>query len=130
MDLKELKDLLLKRLHIELQLFKDSILRQSKEEVYKSSYKIEVFVNSYEILVEDMERLDEDTVRGLLYQNFGILDFLYQEWLTREIRCIRLEAEPSVHRRESLLYSRQVVWRFSVRCGNHAAGGDFKKEPI
>lgn len=84
MDLKELKDLLLKRLHIELQLFKDSILRQSKEEVYKSSYKIEVFVNSYEILVEDMERLDEDTVRGLLYQNFGILDFLYQEWLTRE----------------------------------------------
>ncbi len=84
MDLKELKDLLLKRLHIELQLFKDSILRQSKEEVYKSSYKIEVFVNSYEILVEDMEKLDEDTVRGLLYQNFGILDFLYQEWLTRE----------------------------------------------
>ncbi len=84
MDLKELRDLLLKRLHIELQLFKDSILRQSKEEVYKSSYKIEVFVNSYEILVEDMEGLDEDTVRGLLYQNFGILDFLYQEWLTRE----------------------------------------------
>lgn len=84
MDLKELKDLLLKRLHIELQLFKDSILRQPKEEVYKSSYKIEVFVNSYEILVEDMEGLDEGTVRGLLYQNFGILDFLYQEWLTRE----------------------------------------------
>ena len=69
MDLKELRDLLLKRLHIELQLFKDSI---------------EVFVNSYEILLEDMERLDGDTVRGLLYQNFGILDFLYQEWLTRE----------------------------------------------
>jgi hypothetical protein len=84
MDLKELKDLLLKRLHIELQLFKDSILRQPKEEIYKSSYKIEVFVNSYEILLEDMERLDGDTVRGLLYQNFGILDFLYQEWLTRE----------------------------------------------
>lgn len=84
MDLKELRDLLLKRLHIELQLFKDSILRQPKEEIYKSSYKIEVFVNSYEILLEDMERLDGDTVRGLLYQNFGILDFLYQEWLTRE----------------------------------------------
>lgn len=84
MDLKELKDLLLKRLHMELQLFKDSILRQSKEEIYKSSYKIEVFVNSYEILLEDIEKLDEDTVRGLLYQNFGILNFLYQEWLTRE----------------------------------------------
>ena len=31
-----------------------------------------------------MEGLDEDTVRDLLYQNFGILDFLYQEWLARE----------------------------------------------
>lgn len=31
-----------------------------------------------------MEGLDEDTVRELLYQNFGILDFLYQEWLARE----------------------------------------------
>ncbi len=84
MELQEWKDLLLKRLHIESQLFKDSILRQPKEEIYKSFYKIEVFVNSYEILLEDMERLDEDTVRELLYQNFSILDFLYQEWLARE----------------------------------------------
>ena len=69
MDLKELKDLLLKRLHIELQLFKDSILRQSKEEVYKSSYKIEVFVNSYEILVEDMEgRYSGLLISGMAYQ--------------------------------------------------------------
>lgn len=84
MDIKELKDLLSKRLHIELQIFKDSILRQTKEEVYISSYKIEFFVNSYEILLENMERLKGDMVRGLLYQNFGILEFLYQEWLTRE----------------------------------------------
>lgn len=84
MDIKELKDLLSKRLHIELQLFKDSILRQTKEEIYTSSYKIEFFVNSYEILLENMERLKGNMVRGLLYQNFGILEFLYQEWLTRE----------------------------------------------
>lgn len=84
MGLKNLKDLLLKRLHIELQLFKDSVLRQTKEEIYNSSYKIEVFANFHEILLEVVEKLDEDVVQGLLYQNFGILDFLYQEWLTRE----------------------------------------------
>ncbi len=84
MELQEWKDLLRKRLHIEWRLFEDSILRQTKKEIYKSSYKIEVFANVYEILLEDMEGLDEDTVRELLYQNFGILDFLYQEWLARE----------------------------------------------
>ncbi len=104
MELQEWKDLLRKRLHIEWRLFEDSILRQTKKEIYKSSYKIEVFANVYEILLEDMEGLQirvqqsslmkdtieilgavaEDTVRELLYQNFGILDFLYQEWLARE----------------------------------------------
>lgn len=84
MELQEWKDLLRKRLHIEWRLFEDSILQQTKKEIYKSSYKIEVFANAYEILLEDIEGLDEDTVRELLYQNFGILDFLYQEWLARE----------------------------------------------
>jgi len=81
---EELRELLSQRLYIELQIFKDSILRQTKEEIYKSSYKIEIFINAYEILLEDMEHLDGDTVRGLLRQDSGILDSLYQEWLTRE----------------------------------------------
>lgn len=79
---EELRELLSQRLHIELQIFKDSILRQTK--IYKSSYQIEIFVNAYEILLEDMEHLDGDMVRGLLRQDSGILDSLYQEWLARE----------------------------------------------
>ena len=79
-----LKDILGERLHIELQLFRDTVLQQTKEEIYNSSYKIEVFVNAYEILLGEMEHLDEDTVRGLLDQDTGILDPLYQEWLTQE----------------------------------------------
>lgn len=49
MDVKELKKLLLDRLYLELQLFKDATLQQEKEEIYKSSYKIETFTNIYDI---------------------------------------------------------------------------------
>ena len=81
---EELRDLLSKRLYIELQLFKDAILRQTKEEVYKSSYKIEVYVNAYEILLEDMENLEKDMIHRLLYRKDSILEALYQEWLARK----------------------------------------------
>ena len=95
MDGKELKKLLLDRLYIELQLFKDGTLQQEKEEIYKSSYKIEAFASIYEILLESVEQLDEGTVRGLLRQRFSILEALYQEWLTRD-DCIFDEMEAYV----------------------------------
>ena len=81
---KELKELLLERLHIELNLFKDSMLQKEKKEIYEGSYKIEVFVNVYEILLEEAANLDMETIRGLLYWRYGILESLYQEWLTRD----------------------------------------------
>lgn len=81
MDEKELKELLLERLHLELYLFKDSMLRQTKKEIYEASFKIEVYVNVYEILLENVESLDTGTVRGLLDWKYGILESLYQEWL-------------------------------------------------
>lgn len=84
MDRQELADLLLERLHIELQLFKDDMLHQDKEAIYGSSYKIEIYVNLYEIFKVHTENLQEDTIRRLLNLNFGILEFIYQEWLTRE----------------------------------------------
>lgn len=84
MDVKELRNLLSKRLYIELQLFKDSKLRQEKEEIFKASYEIEIYVNLYEIFAVHIDNLQEDTIRRLLSLNFGILEFIYQEWLTRE----------------------------------------------
>lgn len=84
MDKRELADLLLKRLYIELQLFKDDMLCRSKEAVYNSSYKIEIYVNLYEILNEYVENLREDTMRRLLKLNFGILEFIYEKWLSKE----------------------------------------------
>ena len=81
---KELRELLLERLHIELNLFKDSILQKEKGDIYEASFKIEIFVNIYEILMEDVKELGKDGVRSLLYWRYGILESLYQEWLGRE----------------------------------------------
>ena len=84
MSEKELKELLLERLHIELNLFKDSMLQKEKGEIYEASFKIEIFINIYEILLEDVEGLGMDEVRRLLHFKYGILEALYQEWLTRD----------------------------------------------
>ena len=81
MEEKELKELFSERLHVELYLFKDSMLQKTKKEIYEASYKIEVFVNVYEILMEEVENLDIETVRGILYWKYGILESLYEEWL-------------------------------------------------
>lgn len=84
MDENELKDLLAKRLYLELQIFKCSLLEQTKEEIYKASYKIEGLVNAYEILLTKLEGMDSDTVYALLYWNTSILEDLYNNWLTRK----------------------------------------------
>lgn len=84
MEEKKLKELLLERLHLEVQLFKDSMLRRSKADIYAGSYKIELYVNLYEILVMETERMQEPLLRKLLYQRSGILDAFYEEWLTKD----------------------------------------------
>lgn len=84
MDEKELRKLLQERLHMELLLFKDSMLQKEKEDIFKASYKIEIYVNFYEIFAVHVDNLPSDTIRRLLNLNFGILESIYQEWLTRE----------------------------------------------
>ena len=84
MDEKELRELLQQRLHLELLLFKDSVLLKKKEDIFKSSYKIETYVNLYEIFAGHTERLMEDTIRILLNLKYGILESFYQEWMDRK----------------------------------------------
>ena len=84
MDENGLRDLLSKRLYIELQLFRDSMLQKGKEDIFQSSYEIEIYVNLYEISMMHIENLDADTMRRLLSLSFGILEHIYQEWLSRE----------------------------------------------
>ena len=84
MEENGLRDLLSKRLYIELQLFRDSMLRKEKEDIFKSSYEIEIYVNLYEIFMVHLENLDIDTMRRILNLKFGIMEHLYQEWLSRD----------------------------------------------
>lgn len=103
MDEKELRELLQARLHMELQLFKDSILQKGKEDIFNASYRIEIYVDLYEILLAHVENLQGGMTRELLGLSFGILDHLYQEWMDREdgfyeelkeYACNELEAIP------------------------------------
>lgn len=103
MDEKELRELLRQRLHLELMLFKDSMLQKEKADIFKASYRIEIYVNLYEILLMYADDLQSNVMRGLLRLDFGILDFLYREWLDREdsfykelreYACYELEALP------------------------------------
>ena len=84
MEEKEMRELLQQRLHLELMCFKDSMLQQGKEDIFKASYRIEIYVNLYEILLVHTENLQSGMIRELLGLSFGILDHLYQEWLDRE----------------------------------------------
>ena len=84
MDERELREIFLERLHLEVQLFKDSMLRRSRADIYARSYKIELYVNLYEIFVMEAERMSEPLLRRLLYQRSGILDAFYEEWLNKD----------------------------------------------
>ena len=50
MDERELREIFLERLHVELHLFRDSMMQKSKADIYSNSYKIEIYINLYEIL--------------------------------------------------------------------------------
>lgn len=80
----EIKELFYKRIYAELLNFKNDMLTQDKEIIYRSSYKIEFFVNVYEILVDQAEKQSEAVLYRLVYQCTGILDSLYEEWLRME----------------------------------------------
>ena len=81
---KEGKRLLAKRLYLELRMFRYSILQKSKKEIYESSYQTEMMAAIYEILLESLEYINENTTNHLLWWNGGILEFLYDEWLKKE----------------------------------------------
>ena len=79
-----IKELFYKRIYAELLNFKNDMLTQDKEIIYRSSYKIEFFVNVYEILVDQAEKQSEAVLYRLVYQCTGILESLYEEWLRME----------------------------------------------
>nr|WP_300766693.1 hypothetical protein [uncultured Acetatifactor sp.] len=84
MDEDGLRDLLSKRLYIELGLFKDSMLQKGKEDIFRSSYEIEVYVNLHESYMGLIDNLDGNAMRRLLGLPFGMLGHAYEAWMMRE----------------------------------------------
>ena len=90
-----------KKIYEEYRQFRESTLNQSKEDIYKDSYKIDVFVNLYEILIERSEQLSDAILENLLKRS-GILELIYQRWLKKEdstydeiVQCVDEELQDS-----------------------------------
>ncbi len=79
-----IKETFCRRIHGELQSFKEELLKESREVIYGSSYKIEVFVNLHGILAEFSGEMAGEAMENMLREAPGILETLYQEWLKHE----------------------------------------------
>lgn len=84
MNEKELRGLLVQRLHLEQLLFKDSMLQKEKADIFRASCEIEIYMTLYGISLERADSLDVDTMRGLLYLRFGILGSICRKWMDRQ----------------------------------------------
>ena len=84
MDKEQLKEIFLKRLFIEYELFKDSMLRKERKDIFDESYRIEIYKNIYQILIHEAAEIPETVLRKMVYQSYEVMEFFYQEWLKRE----------------------------------------------
>ena len=84
MDKEQLKEVFLKRLCIEYELFKGSMLRKEKADIFEESYRIEIYKNLYQLLIHEAEEMPETVLCKMVYQSYGVMGFFYQEWLKKD----------------------------------------------
>lgn len=68
------------KLYLEYLKFKDDMLRKTQDEVFKNCYKIDVFLNLYEILVEKSQTFSAEVLLHLEKEE-NILEDLYEGWM-------------------------------------------------
>ena len=68
------------KLYLEYLKFKDDMLRKTQEEVFQSCYKIDMFLNFYEILLEKTQLLSKEVLMCLEKEE-NILEVLYEGWM-------------------------------------------------
>lgn len=79
-----IKEIFVRRIYSELADFKKSLIWQEKDTIFGESYKIEIFVNLYEILVELAPELPDEVLLQIIKRDGNILESLYLEWLKRD----------------------------------------------
>lgn len=70
------------KLYLEYLQFKDEMLRKTQEEVFESCYKIDVFLNLYQIMVEKAQELSVE-ILVQLEQDEHVLEKLYNGWMKK-----------------------------------------------
>ena len=78
----ELKERFCKKIYDELQGFQKSIMKKSKKDILDSSYKNEVFVNLYYILLGVADELSDALLSNLLNESTNILESLYSNFIS------------------------------------------------
>ncbi len=78
-----IKEHLLDRIYGEYQAYRADILGLSNAEIFGRSYEIDTTVNIYEILMEKVRGLPDDTLAALLPHK-NILTELYGLWLEKD----------------------------------------------
>ena len=71
------------KLNMELKAFKEKMLSKEPEDIYKNAYKIDIIINLKEFLEDKCEVYETDLIFELIMIP-GLLEFLYDEWLTYE----------------------------------------------
>lgn len=98
MEKNDLKGLFCTKVSMELQRFKESMLKNEPEEIYGNAYRIDCMVNFCELLFESSEKMGKETMAGLLlFPN--LLHFLYDRWLEEtdsQMEELRQSVEKSV----------------------------------
>ncbi len=72
-----------KKIYDEYIQFKFTMLSKTKKDIFGEAYKIEIFANLYEILIEKSEVLSDEILKRLLNIP-GLLELLYACWLKKE----------------------------------------------
>ncbi len=78
-----MKERISERIYGEYQAYKAEILGLPNTEIFGKSYEIDTVVNIYEILMEKVQGLPDDTLAALLPHK-NILMELYDSWLGKD----------------------------------------------
>ena len=83
MERKLLQELFCEKITLELQRFKNKMIKQRPEVIYEKVYQIDSMINIYECLLEQSQKISEQALASMLvFPN--LLVFLYSEWLDYE----------------------------------------------
>ena len=81
MNNETLRALLGMKLTKELRVFRDEELRLCKDDILGDSFKINMYIIIYEVLIENLNVMRKSVIKELLDQPDNIINRIYESWL-------------------------------------------------